>query len=159
PHGGIGWTSSACARIVLEVLRRDMVPGPLGSRREGYPMGSWSRSWRRRFPWASVVLCTALLSVSPGSQGSAEPRPAAPGRLPALMRASLADRHPVQRLSPMGFPPCTNGHAGHYPCNNVDLESFLPLSTIGGGSGSDLWGWTDPQTGKEYALMGRSTGT
>jgi len=56
--------------------------------------------------------------------------------------------------------PCVNGLAGPYPCRNANLLAFLPLSAIGGGqSASDLWGWTDPETGKEYALVGRSTGT
>jgi choice-of-anchor B domain-containing protein len=54
---------------------------------------------------------------------------------------------------------CTAGMAGAYPCNNVDLLSFLPLADIGGGSGNDIWGWTDPQDGKEYAIMGRTSGT
>ncbi|MCA1649784.1 MAG: choice-of-anchor B family protein [Acidobacteria bacterium] len=35
----------------------------------------------------------------------------------------------------------------------------MPLSDIGGGTGNDVWGWTDPVTKKEHALMGRSTGT
>ena len=26
-------------------------------------------------------------------------------------------------------------------------------------SGNDCWGWTDPLTGKEYALMGLDNGT
>ncbi len=56
--------------------------------------------------------------------------------------------------------PCVNGIAGTYPCRNVDLLAYMPRSTIGGGKSiSDIWGWTDPQTGKEYALVGRSTGT
>lgn len=54
---------------------------------------------------------------------------------------------------------CLNGSAAGYPCRNVDLLAYMPLSTIGGGTGSDIWGWTDPVTGKEYALLGRSTGT
>ena len=49
--------------------------------------------------------------------------------------------------------------AGTYPCSNVDLMSFLALADIGGGSGNDIWGWTDALTGKEYALMGRTNGT
>lgn len=65
----------------------------------------------------------------------------------------------VQTLEAMSATECTNGSAGPYPCADVDLLSFMPLSDIGGGRGSDLWGWTDPDTGKEYALMGRSTGT
>ena len=55
---------------------------------------------------------------------------------------------------------CVGGiAAGTYPCSNVDLLSFMPLSSIGGGQGNDIWGWTDPLTGNEYALMGRTTGT
>ena len=30
---------------------------------------------------------------------------------------------------------------------------------VAGVTGNDLWGWTDPQTGREYALMGLSNGT
>jgi choice-of-anchor B domain-containing protein len=55
--------------------------------------------------------------------------------------------------------PCVDGFAGPYPCQDVDMMAHMPLGEIGGGSGSDIWGWTDPMTGKEYALMGRSTGT
>ena len=36
---------------------------------------------------------------------------------------------------------------------------FCRTKDIGGGSGNDIWGWTDPLTGREYALVGRSTGT
>ena len=54
---------------------------------------------------------------------------------------------------------CSGGMAGTYPCSNVDLMSFLALDDIGGGSANDIWGWTDSSTGKEYAIMGRTTGT
>lgn len=54
---------------------------------------------------------------------------------------------------------CVGGSADGYACQNVDLLAQLPLSTIGGGSGNDIWGWTDPQTGREYALVGRTNGT
>ena len=59
----------------------------------------------------------------------------------------------------MGKTPCVGGMAGTFPCHNVDLASFLPLSDIGGGQVNDVWGWTDPLTGKEYAIVGRSNGT
>ena len=55
--------------------------------------------------------------------------------------------------------PCVGGTAGIYDCNNVDLLSQVPLSAIGGGNGNDIWGWTDPVTGTEYALTGRTSGT
>jgi len=56
--------------------------------------------------------------------------------------------------------PCLNGRAANlYPCQSVDLLAHLPLNQIGGGEGADIWGWTDPLTGHEYALVTRSTGT
>lgn len=61
--------------------------------------------------------------------------------------------------TPAAATPCTNGMAGNYPCNNIDLQSVLPLSSMGGGSGAGGWGWTDPNNGKEYAIVARSNGT
>lgn len=56
--------------------------------------------------------------------------------------------------------PCIDGLAGGlYPCENVDLMAFMPTATIGGGNTNDIWGWTDPLDGKEYALVGRTSGT
>ena len=62
-------------------------------------------------------------------------------------------------MEPLAYTPCVGGMAGIYPCSNVDLGAFLPNSTIGGGQASSIWGWTDPLTGREYALMGRTNGT
>lgn len=56
---------------------------------------------------------------------------------------------------------CADGAAAGYDCEGVDLVSFLPLSALGGGPGervTDVWGWTDPMTGREYALVGRTAG-
>ncbi|MFK8015240.1 MAG: choice-of-anchor B family protein [Gammaproteobacteria bacterium] len=72
------------------------------------------------------------------------------------VRASDVD---TRQLRAMATTECDGGFAGVYPCNNVDLLSFTPLSGIGGGSGNDIWGWTDPDTGNEYAIMGRTNGT
>ena len=55
-----------------------------------------------------------------------------------------------------GPSPCVGGMADIFPCDNVDLVAFMTLASIGGGSGNDIWGWTDPLTGREYALMGRT---
>ena len=57
---------------------------------------------------------------------------------------------------------CAEGKASRWSCQDVDLTSFLPLPQMGGNRGSrlnDIWGWTDPQTGQEYALVGRNDGT
>ena len=64
-----------------------------------------------------------------------------------------------QPMVAMSNTPCIGGMAGPFPCRNINLASFLPLSDIGGGTVNDLWGWTDPSTGKEYAIVGRSSGT
>ena len=55
--------------------------------------------------------------------------------------------------------PCVNGMAGDYPCNGYDLQSSILGSTFNADSGNDSWGWTDPQDGSEYALMGVNNGT
>ena len=57
---------------------------------------------------------------------------------------------------------CDNGTASGYDCNHVDLLSFLPREELGAGRGArlnDVWGWTDPLNGREYALVGRMDGT
>ncbi len=55
-----------------------------------------------------------------------------------------------------------DGEAAHFQCEGIDLVSFLPVSAVGGSRGvevNDIWGWTDPETGREYALVGRVDGT
>ena len=57
---------------------------------------------------------------------------------------------------------CQEGAAGGFTCSEVDLVAFLPLHAVGGERGviaNDIWGWTDPGTGREYALMGRADAT
>ncbi len=53
---------------------------------------------------------------------------------------------------------CVDGEAAGFPCHNVDLQAFLPLAAIGGTDLNDIWGWTDPETGHEYALVGKRSG-
>jgi choice-of-anchor B domain-containing protein len=55
--------------------------------------------------------------------------------------------------------PCLDGMAGEYPCFNVDLVHYLPLDTFGAVRANDIWGWTDPLTGFEYAILGLGGGT
>ena len=56
---------------------------------------------------------------------------------------------------------CENDEAAGFDCSDVDLQAYLPLASIGAEPGervSDAWGWTDPETGREYGLVGRSGG-
>ena len=58
--------------------------------------------------------------------------------------------------------PCVDGFAEGYACKNVDLLAhmdLLALGTTASGNGNDMWGWTDPESGKEYALVGLNNGT
>ena len=57
---------------------------------------------------------------------------------------------------------CKDGEADRFDCSNVDMLSFLSVADLGGSRGvevNDLWGWTDPETGREWALIGRIDGT
>ena len=57
---------------------------------------------------------------------------------------------------------CEEGAAAAFPCSEVDMISFLTRREIGARRGiqvNDVWGWEDPQTGREYALVGRTDGT
>ena len=57
---------------------------------------------------------------------------------------------------------CAENRAAGFECDNVNVISFLPIKDLAGGRGSmvnDIWGWTDPETGREIAIVGRSDGT
>jgi len=57
---------------------------------------------------------------------------------------------------------CDAGAAADFVCDQVDLVSFLPLADMYTNRGvrlNDVWGWTDPETGKEYGLVGHLEGT
>jgi len=61
-----------------------------------------------------------------------------------------------------GEVPCSDSEAARFACGEVDLVAFLPNDEIGAGRGvrlNDVWGWTDPLSGKEYAIVGRADGT
>ncbi len=56
---------------------------------------------------------------------------------------------------------CEEGAIEIFECNNVDLLSFLPIREVGGERTTrmnDVWGWTDPETGREIGLFGRTDG-
>ncbi len=50
--------------------------------------------------------------------------------------------------------PCVSGNAAGYPCDAIDLMSVVSLSDMGCSRANDIWGWTDPQTSREYAIFG-----
>lgn len=89
-------------------------------------------------------------------------------RLPTLLRPApptflllLALTAPGTAQEPVHEIPCENGTAGGYACDRVDLLSHLSPLELGAADSillNDVWGWTDPRTGREYALVGRMDG-
>lgn len=107
----------------------------------------------RTFTTVTLVLVTAILTLPGLSLAKGEET-----RAENVMNTFLRDQLPPEPLEALAATPCVAGDAGGYPCDNVDLLSFMPLADIGGGSGNDIWGWTGCG-GREFALMGRTTGT
>jgi choice-of-anchor B domain-containing protein len=84
--------------------------------------------------------------------------------------AVASSRAPAHELDPppedpptgdaaLSHVPCVDGFADVFPCANMELEALVPLSTFGAASLNDVWGWQDPITAVEYALVGADTGT
>ena len=48
--------------------------------------------------------------------------------------------------------PCEDGFAGGFPCEGYDLMNLFDKEKLSNSNGSDIWGWTDPATSKEYAI-------
>jgi choice-of-anchor B domain-containing protein len=106
-------------------------------------VGGWAALLRERLE----TVVSAGLDGKAGAVADGSERPA-PGTSAGSASAAL--------LSDMA---CEDGRAGPWPCENVDLLSFVPNAMLGDAHGNDIWGWTDPETGHEYAIMGTGYGT
>lgn len=54
--------------------------------------------------------------------------------------------------------PCEGGFADGFPCDRMELLSSMSNADLMGTGANDIWGWTDPETGVEYALVGERQG-
>lgn len=68
-------------------------------------------------------------------------------------------------IEEIAYTPCENGNTEGYSCNNVDFYAQLTPSELLAetkdgitASLNDIWGWVDPETGSEYALVGLTDG-
>lgn len=75
----------------------------------------------------------------------------------------IPDEDPVVVVEP--GTKCENGFADGFPCSGYNLMGRLTLSELDLSntspvnlSGNDSWGWTDPKSNIEYALVGLNTG-
>ena len=68
-------------------------------------------------------------------------------------KKDVFDAKPQVIINPIAK--CENGFAGNYPCNDYDLLTYISLEELAGDNakGNDCWGWVDPDTNKEYALV------
>ena len=109
-----------------------------------------SRDLSRAARGATACLCLAVVAGCGGSSdghGSGNRPPPPPAGAPPPATWSV------------GPAACIDGLAGDFPCAGIDLRKRVPLAAMGGGAGNDLWGWADPDTGREYALVGMNNGT
>lgn len=55
---------------------------------------------------------------------------------------------------------CQGAAAGEFPCRGIDLLAHMAPGELGDvpAALNDVWGWADPETGREYALVGRADG-
>ena len=103
---------------------------------------------------APPVMVLAVIVLSAGCRDGDHAGP--------VVRGMLVDTLPLASTAITGgVVPCRYGRAAGFDCDGMTLVSFLPRADIGamGGFVNDVWGWTDPETGNEWALVGHFRGT
>lgn len=60
----------------------------------------------------------------------------------------------------INYKACENGFSDGFPCDNIELYAHVNAAEMGGNGArlNDIWGWIDPETGREYALVGLTDG-
>ncbi|WP_088340117.1 choice-of-anchor B family protein [Robiginitalea sediminis] len=113
------------------------------------------RNWPKAF-WALVLAGMAVLASC--SKADDAPPPSNPqNQNPNTPPTGGGDGETPPAFS--NAVPCENGLAGPYPCSGFDLVGRFSLEQLGGAAANDIWGWADPQSGTEYALVGLDNGT
>ncbi|MBY5164370.1 choice-of-anchor B family protein [Nitriliruptoria bacterium AS10] len=61
--------------------------------------------------------------------------------------------------APKSFAKCEDGMAaGMFECDGIDMLGHVTMEELGSVFVNDMWGWTDPVTGQDFALVGGSEG-
>ncbi|MEX2290946.1 MAG: choice-of-anchor B family protein [Mycobacteriales bacterium] len=72
------------------------------------------------------------------------------------VEVTLTDtREPLAAMTDVA---CEDGRAGPFECKGIDLLAFVPQEEFSGAGISDLWGWSDPEGGGEYVIIGKTNG-
>ncbi|NNE59209.1 MAG: choice-of-anchor B family protein [Hellea sp.] len=98
-----------------------------------------------KLKFSLTTVLAAMFLASCGGSGTTTPAP--PGVVP-----------PPPPADTLGPSLCVGGIAATFPCLGMKLHKRVPLSDFNASAGNDIWGWTDPNNGDEYALMGLSNG-
>lgn len=126
---------------------------------------------------AGVALTLAACSSGGDSAETAEAQPTVPAEVqptapptpsptpeptPTATPAPTPTPTPTATPTPTPTPipvaafPCVDGLSDGFECNGVGLEAQVDVDALGGREVdlvSDLWGWTDPETGAEIAIV------
>ena len=136
---------------------------------EIFPKAVWGNVFSRRFARFAGYALAGLaflfaVSTAEASSGRFFQQQVGDGKATSLR---VEDAHDgVSRTTRIaGRVPCVDGEAAGYPCKDIDLLASVPREEMEGfpcpDSGqcfNDIWGWTDPVTGVEYALLARVDG-
>ena len=110
----------------------------------------------------ALIAALMILVLAPTSASAHDPA----GEQSESLKGTVYDGH-VADPSPGGVPmqaisdaDCVDGMAADlFPCENVDLMSFIPLTDVDASFANDVWGWTDHKTKMEVAIVGTFEGT
>jgi choice-of-anchor B domain-containing protein len=112
----------------------------------------------RAFWW--IVACSAVLSLVAGPALAHDHYDEVLERQAREMVRGVAPHAPDHSAAPTSFAPCVrNMAADTFPCDGVDMLSWLDHDALGTTFVNDIWGWTDPSGGNDYALVGAIEGT
>ena len=125
--------------------------------------GGWTpRGWNVDGHHGRLRRWRARLRHAPGRQRSGNGDDPRPER--GWLVGGYAVFKDVEGIPPVlgGQVDCADGEATVFGCSDVDLVAYMPVSDLGGERGTrvnDVWGWTDPETNHDYAIVGRRDGT
>ena len=120
-----------------------------------------SRSWTAVVVAASVAIgVTAGTAAAHHDDGKGNVNFPSPDSVAHELANVVAANANDDSNAPRGHAPCIKGLAADtYPCDGVDMLSHLTLGDLGLSFANDMWGWTDPKTRRDYALVGGIEGT
>jgi len=106
------------------------------------------------------MVATGLVLIAPSFAGHGNFEASFPAQEQEADFEGVASKASDRSKAPRSFAPCVRGMAaGTYPCKRVDMMSRVSRERLGLSFVNDMWGWTDPETKKDYALVGGTEGT